>query len=135
MTVIAASVAEGRMCADKWCFDGDVHFPMRKIHRIGGKLYGFAGDVVDINSAIAHFRTGKGRPSGNVTALILSDVLMSWTPLDGMVRIDRGWHAIGSGGACAMAAMHAGADVKRATSIACEVDARCGGGVSTYRLG
>jgi hypothetical protein len=137
MTVIAASVAEGRMAADRWCMDGDLHFPMRKVHRLGGALVGFAGDVVDINTALAWMRKGRptsGKPSGNVTALILSNSgLSSWTPQDGLVAVPAAY-AIGSGGACALVALTMGADVRRAVVETCKWHNQCGGGVSVYRL-
>jgi hypothetical protein len=139
MTVIAASVNECRIAADRWCFnDDDTHHEMRKIHRIRGALVGFAGDLVDIEKAIAWMRAGSDpekAPAGNVVALILNrSGLSTWTPIDGEIAVPSPY-AVGSGGACARAAMAAGADVKRAVLIACEVHSQCGGGVSVYKLG
>lgn len=138
MTVIVASVSEGCMAADRWCIDGDIHFPMRKVHRIGGSLVGFAGDVVDVNVALAWMRRGRRPeddvPNGNVTALILSSKgLSTWSPADGLVKVPPSY-AIGSGDACALVALAMGANVRRAVAETCKWHAQCGGGVSVYRL-
>jgi hypothetical protein len=137
MTVIAACVKEKRMAADRWCLDGDEHFPMRKVYRIKGLLIGFAGDIPAINRAVEWMRKGSSPdnvPGGDVVALILSPRgLTTWTPTDGEVSVPSPF-AVGSGSACARAAMKAGADVKRAVQITNDVHSQCGGGVSVYKL-
>jgi ATP-dependent protease HslVU (ClpYQ) peptidase subunit len=140
MTVIAASVAEGRIAADRWCFDGDEHYPMKKLHRIRGMLVGFAGDIAAIERIRLWMRAGSieaDRPiTGNATALILTrDRLCTWDVTNGLSVMERGWHAIGSGGACAQAAMLAGADVRRAVQITNGIHNFSGGGVSVYSFG
>lgn len=139
MTVIAASIAEGRIAADRWCFDGEEHYPMKKVHRIRGALVGFAGDLAAIAAIRAWMRAGSvaqdAPKTGNATALILAPgKLCTWDVTNGYVVMERGWHAIGSGGACAQAAMMAGADVRRAVQITNGVHNFCGGGVSVFKL-
>jgi ATP-dependent protease HslVU (ClpYQ) peptidase subunit len=139
MTVIAADLREGQMAADRWLLDGDEHFPMTKVFRIRGAVVGFAGDIAAINAAKAWMRAGSlsahAPRDGNTTALILTPGrLQTWDATNGFVTIERGWHAIGSGGACAQAAMLAGVNVRRAVQITCEVHSSCGGGVSVYRI-
>lgn len=137
MTVIAASVAEGRMAADCWCLDGDEHYPMRKVFRVNGRLVGFAGDVSVIRAALIWMRKGcdpDSMPDGDVVALLLSNRgLETWTPAEGFLPAPPQF-AIGSGSACARVALGLGVGVRRAVLETNKVHAECGGGVSVYTL-
>ena len=50
-------------------------------------------------------------------------------------KIERGFHAIGSGTHAALAAMMMGADPKRAVEIAAQIDTGTGGEISVYTIG
>lgn len=140
MTVIAASVAEGLMAADSLCLDNDQEswFPTRKIVRVRDMLVGCAGDAADGPPLVEWLRKKRGEAppvSDGTTLLILAPgKLMTWTRHEGFFVIERGWHAIGSGGAHAQVAMLAGCGVKQAARLVVQVVSTCGGPVVTRRL-
>jgi hypothetical protein len=110
---------------------------MKKIERIGGSLYGFAGDMGPLTAVRKWFlnnRRGKA-PKGECIVLILSAEGVSyWTATDGEVPIERDWYAIGTGSIAAMALMEAGHDAAEAVRITCLVDAQSGGELQIEKL-
>ena len=76
-----------------------------------------------------------GQGGGRQGALVLSrEGLFYWASNLVPEPIERGFHAIGSGGNAALGALLAGAQVKRAVEIATEVDTSSGGEVVLHKL-
>jgi 20S proteasome alpha/beta subunit len=138
MTTIAASAAEGVMVSDSKCTTGPTWFPTTKVFRIGDELVGCAGTVKHWQDFLKWYRGGKRgtRPKGGeYSALILrKDGVYSFDSDGCEMRIERGFHAAGSGEHAAIAVMLAGHTVKEAVEIACQVDPGSGGDVKVYRL-
>lgn len=138
MTTILASVAEGVMvCDSKATIDGS-WFPCTKVVRIGDELIGFSGVFHEGERWLDWYRDGKRGPRPkieNCTALVLDKSGLRLLEGSGQyVKIERGFHGVGSGGACAIAAHMAGADAETAVHIACEIDAGSGGEVIVHKL-
>lgn len=137
MTTIVADAKAGVMASDSNWFDQLEKGHCRKVYRIGDALVGFAGTFKDITNALEWFASGReGKaPGGDVTALILTrGRIETWKPSDGFMHEQSPQFAIGSGSACARAAMMAGADCAKAVRIACKIDANSGGRVRVYKL-
>lgn len=137
MTTIVADAKAGVMASDSNWFDEAEKGHCRKVYRVGGCLIGFAGTYKDITAARRWFEAGRqGRaPTGDVAALILTPGrIETWRPADGFMHEQSRQFAIGSGSACARAAMMAGADCAKAIRIACKIDPKSGGRVRVYKL-
>lgn len=138
MTTIAADARSGVMVSDSRASDSTTWFPMTKVHRIDGELIGCAGDLKDIATWLKWMRAGKKGVAPKVAnfegLLLRSDGVYEVTS-DGHVQIiERGFHAVGSGGHAAMAALILGHDIKEAVETACMVDAQSGGDIRVYHL-
>lgn len=137
MTTIIADARAGLMASDSQWSDGDAIGSVRKVFRVRGELVGFAGTVEDITTTLAWFRSGFSGPPprDDCVALILRrSGIYTWSPVDGEMREDAPFFAIGTGGKCARAAMLAGADCRKAIRIASTIDAETGGRVRVYKL-
>lgn len=139
MTTIVADARTGEMASDTQWSDDNILGHTRKVWRIRGALYGFAGDLRECLMARDWFRGGsKGAPprGGDVTALILDGGKIStWTAADGMCPEASPFFAVGSGSAAALGAVHAGATVRQAVRIASKIDPGTGHDVRVYRGG
>ena len=125
------------MASDSQWIAGDVIGSVRKVWRVRGDLVGFAGDIEAIGATLEWFRRGfvGDAPRDECVALILRRTgIFTWSPTDGEVREDAPFFAIGTGGQAARAAMHAGADCRKAVRIASTIDAGTGGRVRVYSL-
>ncbi len=138
MTTIAANFKDGIMVSDSRCTCGGTWVPTTKIYRIGEELIGIAGNVLDEQKWLKWARTGKKGPRPKLeafTAIVLRpDGVYEIDGTGVELLIERGFHAIGSGGAPAIAVMIAGQSVEEAVRIACMVDAGSGGDLQVQRL-
>jgi hypothetical protein len=148
MTTIFADAHAGVMvCDSRVVSDDGVWFPARKVIRCHGELIGVAGDCKDGDEWLDWHKGGrkgkapKPKTPDEFSALILrSSGLFSVTEGAHEMKIDRGFHGIGSGGACAIAAYLAiksrgqDPDPKTCVLIAAEVDSSTGGRVIVHKL-
>lgn len=137
MTTIAADAKQGVMVCDSKCTYGETWFPIQKVIRHREELIGYAGDVDQAFAWIDWYTKGKiGKPprADGVEILILRKNGLFYATGCNESRVPRGFHAIGSGGAAAVAGMLHGATVQRSVKIAIQVDAQSGGAVRTHRL-
>jgi ATP-dependent protease HslVU (ClpYQ) peptidase subunit len=139
MTTIFAEAKDGLMVCDSKCTAGDnTWYPMTKVHRVGQELVGIAGNVKEGLAWLKWYQSGKKgtRPKlESFNALILRADGLYEACSDGLeMLVERGFHGVGSGGPCAVAAFMAGADAERAVKIACEVDNGSGGAIHVHRL-
>lgn len=140
MTTIACR--NGILAADTACKRYEMRGTQSKIIRTDEWIIGGAGSVVDVDMLVDWFINnrkptelpkfvcyGDERPNAALLALRNDGTLWfgnHWGQAD-MLR-DPFW-AIGSGAEAAMAAMHMGADARRAVEIAALVDPQTGGAV------
>lgn len=132
MTTILASVKHGCMVSDSCTNDGDQKWPSNKVEVINEVFYGAAGSCADCEAFMKWARAGKKGRKPKIAphefwALELSkDGLTMWdeelTPYPAM----RTFHAIGSGGKVATAAMLLGCTPEKAVELACEIDSNSG---------
>lgn len=138
MTTIFADAKRGVMVCESQCTEGGTWFPMTKVHRNGPELVGICGNAKDAFAWVQWYANGKrgARPKmESFGGLILRADGLYCVGEDAFeMPIERGFHAVGSGGPCALAAFMAGADPKRAVEIACEIDAHSGGAVIVHKL-
>lgn len=138
MTTVAGDARLGVLVCDSRCVYGDTQVAITKVHRIGDELIGLAGDVKHGQDFLAWLRRSRRgvRPKGDeYTALILrKDGLWQWDSNGCEMRLELGYHAIGTGAHAALGAMKAGAAVEAAVRIACEIDAGSGGEVIVHHL-
>lgn len=138
MTTIVASVKEGVMVSDSRCTGGETWVPMTKVLRIGDGLFGFAGSINERDKWLKWHRSGRrgARPKlENFVALHLKPDGLYEISADGLeMLIERGFHAVGSGGAAALGAMLAGSEAKKAVEIACQIDTGSGGDICVFNL-
>ena len=138
MTTIFACAKAGVMVTDSKCSGSDGWYPMTKVHRNGAELVGLAGNVKEGHAWLKWYASGKrgARPKlESFVALILRADGVYEACSDGLeMRVERGYHGVGSGGPCAIAAYKAGVDPKRAVEIACEIDNGSGGEVIVHEL-
>ena len=138
MTTILADAQARVMVADSRCTCGDTWHPMSKIHRVGDALIACAGDVKQSADFLRWHRGGRrgARPKGeDYTALILRpDGVWQFDSNGCEMRVERGFHALGSGAGPALGAMMAGASARRAVEIACSIDAHSGGDIIEVTL-
>ncbi len=132
MTTIA--VRGGLMAADsRMTHDGRMTRCV-KLFKRAGAVIGLAGDDAPAMMFIDWYGSGRSRPEILVTgaadfhALVLDEKKRVWL-FDKWCRGERitaPFFAVGTGADAAMGAMHAGADARRAVSIACKVDINSG---------
>jgi hypothetical protein len=139
MTTIAADAKRGCMACDSMTSTSDSWWPSTKVWRVEGALIGGAGEVASIRQFVTWYKDGQRLPrpkiSDSFCALVLcKEGLFYWASNLNPEPIERGFHAIGSGGGPALGALLAGANVKRAVEIACEVDTASGGEVILHKL-
>jgi hypothetical protein len=138
LTTIAADVRTGIMVSESRCTNGSTWVPSTKIYRIGDELIGIAGAVIDEQKWLKWHRSGRKGPRPKLeafSALILRKGELYEADAQGLeMLIERGFHAIGSGGAAATAVMLAGHEAEEAVRIACLVDAGSGGDLQIHRL-
>lgn len=138
MTTIFADAKAGVMVCDSKASVGESWFPCTKVTRVGDELIGFAGTYVEGERWLKWYSTGQKGPRPkieNSCALVLGpDGLKLLESSGNYVGIDRGFHGVGSGGTCAIAAFMAGVDAERAVHIACAIDVGSGGDVIVHRL-
>lgn len=138
MTTVAADWKRGLMACDSMTSTVDAWWPSTKVYRVDGALIGGAGEASSIRSFVAWYADGQRLPKpklGNFCALVLNaDGLFYWASDLVAEPIERGFHAIGSGGNAALGAMLAGANVQKAVQIACQVDTSSGGDVVLHKL-
>jgi ATP-dependent protease HslVU (ClpYQ) peptidase subunit len=136
-TILADAKKRVMVCDSKATLDG-LWFPITKVYQIEGELIGFAGLATEGTQWLDWYANGqRGRmPSiNNVTPMILSENGVSVVESSGrFVRVERGFHAIGSGGNAALGAFMAGVDAKKAVEIACQIDAGSGGQIHVHKL-
>jgi len=146
MTTIAASRSHGEMAADTQVNVGTATFPSKKIFATPYGIVGAAGDAIDCSTFLSWVFAGmkrKSRPSFekeddeeyNFQALVLSfDGLFFFEKDCCPLRIERDFHAIGTGADAAVAAFLCGKTPKRAVEIAGQVDNSTGGPVTVLKL-
>jgi hypothetical protein len=139
MTTICADAKRGMMACDSMTSTSDSWWPSTKVYRAGDALIGGAGEAASVRQFVTWYADGQRLPrpkiADNFCALVLSkEGLSYWASNLVPEPIERGFHAIGSGGNAALGAMLAGANAKRAVEIACEVDTSSGGEVVLHKL-
>jgi hypothetical protein len=138
MTTIAGDHRAGVMVCDSKCSGGGNWYPMTKVHRVGDELVGMAGHVKDGQAWLKWYRAGKKGPrpkTEEFVALSLRKDGLYEICADGLEQlVERGFHAVGSGGSAAVAVMLAGHDAKRAVEIALQVDTGSGGEIHVHTL-
>jgi ATP-dependent protease HslVU (ClpYQ) peptidase subunit len=132
----------GILAADTQMTDGSIKVSGRKLLYIKEKeaWVGVAGTVSDCQKFLRHFRDEEQEfdEDDDFTALVMyqhGEVQVVTSDL----RIDTlepdAYYAIGSGGPPALAAMHMGADARRAIEVAAVVDLMTGGDVMFAKRG
>lgn len=142
MTVVVASVSEGRMCSDSMALDSDEEtwMPCVKVFRARGHLIGFAGTLADIRPLVAWYRKHpdrRGDPpatDGTEMLILTADGLKAWTREEGFHDLDGDRHAIGAGKQAALVAMDMGGDTKTAAQMAVKHCVRCAGRIVVRSL-
>ncbi len=138
MTTIAVSWPERAIACDSRLTWGDQKYAVKKVYRIKGTLYGLSGTVdKDWDGLIAHLRDPrKPKPSmKNLSVLALSERGVFWVnDKIELEPISAPFAAKGSGAHAALGALKAGADLKKAVCIACEIDSSSEKPVRLYRL-
>lgn len=127
------------MACDSMTSTGDAWWPSTKVYRTGATLIGGAGEAAAVRQFVTWYADGQRSPKPKIAdtfcALVLDkDGLFYWASNLVPEPIERGFHAIGTGGNAALGAMLAGANCKRAVEIACEVDTSSGGEVILHKL-
>lgn len=143
MTIIVASVSEGRMCSDSMALDSDEEtwIPSVKVFRARGHLIGFAGSLADIRPLVEWYRKHPDK-RGEAPAvdddtemlILMPEGLKSWTRNDHFCDIDGDRHAIGAGKQAALVAMDMGGDTKTAARMAVKHCVRCAGRIVVRSL-
>ena len=143
MTTIVASRQHGEMAADTQVVVGDTSFPSKKIFTTCNGLVGAAGASVDCAKFIAWVEAGMDindrdelSEGDAFHALLLTHDGLFFFEEDWIAnKVERGFHAIGTGGGPALAAMFCGKTPKRAVEIASKIDSGTGGPVTVLHLG
>jgi hypothetical protein len=135
VTTVAACAKSGVMAADSRWSDGDESGPMRKVWRVAGALYGFAGEVKHFEPWLDALRLGRTPPRVHPLTVLRLDAqgLATWDSTDGWVACVSPF-AVGSGGKAARVAMKLGHSPTAAVRATCDIDAGTGGPVRTYKL-
>lgn len=138
MTTILADLKRGVMVCDSKATCGDSWFPITKVYQINGELVGLAGAASEGTRWLdwyANDQRGKMPSIENVSVMILSTDGVRLVEGSGrVVPIERGFHAIGSGGSAALGAFMAGAEARKAVEIATQIDAGSGGQIHVHKL-
>jgi hypothetical protein len=139
MTTIVASAQHGIMVADSKMVADTVWFPVEKIIRHKNELIGTAGDEEETAKWLDWYMAGKlGKEPKKFTefeALILRPSGLYYLCANTHeIKVPRGFHGIGSGGAAAVVALLCGKHPRDAVRIACMVDQGSGGRISSVRL-
>lgn len=137
MTCIAADARAGIMVSDSRCTSGETWYPITKVFRVRNEIVGFAGDVKIGQRWLKWYRGDRRTPVGKLgdefIGLILRDGELFEACSNGLeLRIERKFHAVGSGGHAALGAMLAGASAEQSVAIACDIDTGCGGEIQTF---
>lgn len=142
MTTIAANLKE--MAADRRMVGGGPMVSSRKIVRIGGSLYGGAGDAEAIEMFYAWAMSGfakkekpvwgaDNRPEFCIMELSKSGIRL-WGERLTPYPVDEPFYAIGSGSMSAQAAMYLGLSPEKAVEVAALYDENTGHGVQVETL-
>lgn len=141
MTTVA--YRNGVLAADTQMTDGTIKSDGRKLHYVKEKAawVGVAGAVCDCQKFLRYF-AGEDEEidddEDDVVALVMYDDgrVECWTSDLKRDELEPGsFYAIGSGGPAALAAMHMGADARRAVDISHQVDLHTGGDVVVAKRG
>ncbi len=112
------------MAGDSLASGDGTRFKTVKIHRVGDEIVGFAGSLQEGMAFIQWYQDqSKDKPKlENFQGLVLSETgITYYETLLVPVPVQEKFAAIGSGQDAALAAMHMGADPKKAVHIACKV--------------
>lgn len=143
MTVIAW---DGKtLAADKLMDHNGMRRTTRKVHRSGGCLVGLAGsstlcreflDWFGKGALLESFPSALRAEDASMCALVITPARQILLYLDGPMPIEicDPTYAIGSGGDCAMAALHMGRSAVAAVQIAIDLTVYCGGPIDTLTL-
>jgi ATP-dependent protease HslVU (ClpYQ) peptidase subunit len=128
------------MACDSMVSTGDCWWPATKVYRLPGVLIGGAGEAGAVRQFVNWYSDGQRMPHPKTPdtwcALVLTAEGLSYWASNFMSHpVERGFHAIGSGGSAALGALLAGANVQKAVEIACQVDTSSGGDVVLHKLG
>ena len=138
MTTVAVDHRTGVAASDSKCTIGAIWVTSTKIHRHKDELIGTAGTDAQCQRWLEWYRAGKkGAPPkfDQAEALVLRKDGVFYVEDGGSeFKVERGFHAIGSGAAAAMAVMLAGHSAEEAVRIAIQVDAQSGGEVQVFHL-
>jgi ATP-dependent protease HslVU (ClpYQ) peptidase subunit len=138
MTTIV--VTRDAMYSDSRCTVGGMHFPCPKIFRHGKELIGTAGDNAGIETFLTWYAGKRKKPlerlkgSGFSVVVLNKHGIFAFGDCSFPDRVLRDFHAIGSGALCALGAMAAGADPRKAIEIACEYADGTGLPVQEFKL-
>ena len=142
MTTIAASRLHGEMAADTQMNCGYSIFPSKKIYVSDHGLVGAAGSSIDCSKFLEWVGRGMDKESipsldaedGFQALVMRHDALFFFEKDCFPLKIERDFHAIGSGGDAALAAMFCGKTPKRAVEIAAKVNNLTGGPITVLVL-
>lgn len=127
------------MACDSKCNGGGTWYPITKVFRVGDELIGMAGSVKEARSWLKWYQGGKKGPrpkTEDFVALSLRADGLYELCADGLeLKVERGYHGIGSGGGYALAAFMGGnKDARECVLIACDIDTGSGGDVVVHTL-
>jgi hypothetical protein len=136
---VTTIVANLEAMASDQRISGGPMFPAQKIHRIKGSLYGGAGSWEQLLKMFEWFRNPdmkpewKFEPDFEIVQLSPEGIFVWGREMIAM-PINNQFYATGSGGAYALGAMEAGADLRSAVQIASKYDSATGHGVRVVTL-
>jgi ATP-dependent protease HslVU (ClpYQ) peptidase subunit len=128
------------LAADRRCRHIDFIYKVSKLSRVNGCLVGIAGNAASAGAFLKWFSDGAdpsdypiAKDSNFPWALVVrpSGVVERYENTGFPIVVEEKQHAVGSGYAFAMAAMHLGRDAAGAVEVASHFDASCGNGVDT----
>ncbi|MBT2300371.1 hypothetical protein J7E70_07825 [Variovorax paradoxus] len=141
MTVIAW---DGRLlAADKRTSFGGLHATTQKLHRVGERFVGCAGNTAQIQEMLVWLEKGDPekfpatqRSTADCVSMLVIDNgrILQYENTPYPMVIENGFWAIGSGRDFAMAAMHLGKTAEEAVEVACHLDATCGNGIDVLEI-
>ena len=114
-----------------------VPFKTRKHERVGGSVYGGAGNLDDLLKFFAWRREGGDQPSLDESIDILevcNEGIFMWDKQFARMWVNEDAYAIGSGAQYAMGAMAAGATPREAMKITARYDAQTGKQIEYVKL-
>lgn len=136
MTTIACN--RKMMAGDSLSSAAGTRFKATKVHRVGDEIVGFAGGLDEGMAFIQWYQDqSKDKPKlEDFAALVLSETgITYYESLLVPIPVQERFAAIGSGADCALAAMHLGADPKKAVQVACKVRHDSGLPVKVLEMG